>query len=191
MFYKVLKYGYPAVALSLVLALLLGAPVTQSPVTTLNAKSSNSGYYSSDSLLRQIRADAVAVKSDADVMKSLVRFPGDFHWLTHAWYLNQIKGRVNDMGKQMVRLRSSDAVSARGLTTLQGGLVGHTEAAIAFTQKRTFAKFWDASYKSHIDGIYRSANSIIGATKEFGTKKMASGTTKMATDFGVPDMVSE
>ena len=167
---KTLKYGYPAAAFALALTLLFGAPATQSTLTTVNAQSDS---YSSDRLLRQIRADAVKVKNDADVMKSLTRSPGSFHWMTHAWYLTQIKGNVNDMGKQIVKLRRIDAQSARSLTRLQSGLVGHTEAAIAFTQNRTFAKFWDPTYKANIDGIYRSANSIVGATKEFGSPRMA------------------
>jgi hypothetical protein len=174
MFTKILKYGYPAVALSLVLALLLGAPRTQSPITTLNAKSAVSDYtYSGDQLLRQIRSDAIKVKGHADVMQSLVRTPASFHWLTHAWYLTQIKGRVNHMGDSLVRLRSTDSRSAPNLMGFQTALVGHTEAAIEFSKARSFARFWDAGYKGHVDGIYRSADQMASATREF-TREMAS-----------------
>ncbi|MBI4455026.1 MAG: hypothetical protein HY644_03905 [Acidobacteria bacterium] len=43
----------------------------------------------------------------------------------------------------------------------------HTEEAIEFTQDRTFAKFWDSSYKGQVEGIYQSAGQIARSADEF------------------------
>ncbi|MBI2822353.1 MAG: hypothetical protein HYX74_09020 [Acidobacteria bacterium] len=182
------RYIYPLIALPVVIALVMMAPrvsepsaasesaVTSVAVTSGAASSATAAVPIATSLisdpargerlLKEIRSDALQVREHADVMKSLIRFPTSYHWQTHAFELTQIREGVNDMGKNLGELQMADREAARSLIPLQVSLVAHTEEAIRFTEKRTFANFWDPDYKGHVEGIHDRSDQIARSVDE-------------------------
>jgi hypothetical protein len=109
-------------------------------------------------LLAEVQEEAVGLTRHAETLETFARNP-DFSWESHAFYLDRVKGHINEVGERTAELqRISDAVlpwqqkAIHHVTSHAAQVAASTQAAIAHlrtNQNRLFV----SDYRDHLTRI--------------------------------------
>ncbi len=157
-------------------ALLAASPQSSGPSRLSLEVRSPEFQQETSSLLRQVRSHAVGVGQSADAL----RFgpgPSALSPSTHAIELNQMRDRVNAMGKLLHELRARrhralpwQARAIDHLTTTLPRLAGSTQGAIVFFRENRNTLF-APDYADHLAAVNETAGRIsksLGHLLEYG-----------------------
>lgn len=122
-------------------------------------------------LLSEAKTMAFQLKEDAETMESYTRT--DASWQSHSAAINQIKTHINDLGKQVAKLKAAkDEASPWQKTAIDrinpfmDELAGYTEAVIEHLTKHP-ARLNTAEYKDYLEANADYAGDLAATISDF------------------------
>ena len=134
----------------------------------------DSAYMSAraSTLLAEIKKETAALSPHADKLGTFARNP-EYSWQSHAFYLDQVKGHINAIGKRTAELQeirhailSSQEQAMTEVTSHAAQVAASTQAAIVYLNENQ-GRHFVPEYRDHLTTIADSSDDMKQAVDRF------------------------